>query len=247
MGMMTGLRRLAKRQRVLGIIFVIVLSIGLIGSYVVFALPSEPIIPAEQEAEDYAAQQEAMQKALEEQISSMEASIEELQGELEANPDDTSLALQLGDSHYMLGETYYLAGQLDKVVPSFDEALALYQQVLAQNPQEERIHIRIANAAMYTGDMELAETHFREAINSDPDNNYVRFTYGYMLAMKDDLQGAIDQWQEILERNPDEEMAKRVNMMIEQARAAMEASQEQESGSSGDAASSDMEPEEAGE
>lgn len=245
MGMMTGLRRFTKRQRALGIVFVVVLSVGLIGSYAMFALPSEPIVPAgqEQEAADSQAQMEAMQKALEEQVSTLEADIEKLQKELASTPDDTTIALQLGDSHYMLGEAYYMIGEADKMAANFDEALALYQQVLEQNPQEKGIHVRLAGAALYTGDMELAETHYQEAVTVDPDDNYARLSYGYLLAMKGSFQEAIDQWQDILERNPDEQLAEQVNMMIEQARAAMEAPQEQELGSDEEVAGSEAEAE----
>jgi len=221
MGMMTNLRRFAKRKPILGIIFVVVLSIGLVGSFAYFSIPGEQVLPGGTAA-DSTAQDEAFQEAIEEKISKLESEIEVLQKELESKPEDAATALRLGDNYYLLAETYYMIGERDKVTENFNEAVANYQQVLKLNPQEKGVYVRLAGAALYAGDMELAETNYQAAIKTDPDDNYARLAYGYLLAIKGDYQEAIDQWQEILNHNPDEDMIEQVNSMIEQARAAID-------------------------
>ncbi|GEA17098.1 MAG: hypothetical protein PWR22_707 [Moorella sp. (in: firmicutes)] len=221
MGMMTSLRRLSKKRPVLGILFVVVLSIGLIGSYAIFAAPKTPMVTQEAQA-DAAQQAEALQKAAQEQISQLETEISNLQKELQAKPNDVAILLQLGDNQYNLGTLYLFAnGDQAKANESFKAAVASYQQVLKLNPQEKGINLRLAGAALYAGDTGLAEENFQAAIKADPGDNNARMTYGmYLASIKGDFQGAIDQWQEILKHNPDKDLADQVQEMIKQAEAA---------------------------
>ncbi len=224
MGMMTSLRRLSKKRPVLGILFVVVLSIGLIGSYAIFAAPKSPAgSQGDREGTgDAARQAEELQKAAREQISQLETEISNLQKELQAKPDDVAILLQLGDNQYNLGTLYLMVnGDQEKAGESFKAALDNYRQVVKINPREEGIYLRMAGAALYAGDEKLAEENFQEAIKADPGDNNARLNYGmYLVYTKGDLQGAIDQWQEILKHNPDEELAAQVREMIEQAEAA---------------------------
>ncbi|WP_161952828.1 tetratricopeptide repeat protein [Moorella stamsii] len=237
MGMMTSLRRLSKKRPVLGILFVVVLSIGLIGSYAIFASPKAPVVPPEAQAPaaDAAQQQaEAMQKMAQEQIGKLETEISDLQKEVQANPNDVATILKLGDNQYNLGTLYLFAnGDQDKAIESFKAAVASYQQVLKLNPQEKGVNLRLAGAALYAGDDKLAEENFQAAIKADPGDNNARMTYGmYLASMKGDLQGAIDQWQEILKHNPDKDLADQVQEMIKQAEAAKQKANEPEGGQS---------------
>lgn len=60
------------------------------------------------------AQAAAMQKVIDERISVLQAEIERLDKELEGNPEDPAVMLQLGDSRYLLGEMYYMVGEYEK-------------------------------------------------------------------------------------------------------------------------------------
>ncbi|QGP92899.1 Tetratricopeptide repeat protein [Neomoorella glycerini] len=236
MGMMTSLRRLSKKRPVLGILFVVVLSIGLIGSYAIFASPKAPVVPQEtrEPAADAAQQAEALQKAAQEQISQLETEISNLQKELQAKPNDVATILKLGDNQYHLGTIYlFVNSDQAKATASFKAAVNSYQQVLKLNPQEKGINLRLAGAALYAGDEKLAEDNFQAAIKADPGDNNARITYGmYLASMKGDLQGAIDQWQEILKHNPDKELADQVQEMIKQAEAAKQKASEPGGGQS---------------
>ncbi|WP_406678165.1 tetratricopeptide repeat protein [Moorella sp. ACPs] len=224
MGMMTSLRRLSKKRPVLGVLFVVVLSIGLIGSYAIFASPKATVATPETQAPaaDAAQQAEAMQKAAQEQISQLETEISNLQKELQAKPNDVATILKLGDNQYHLGTMYlFVNSDQAKATASFKEAVNSYQQVLKLNPQEKGIYLRLAGAALYAGDEKLAEDNFQAAIKADPEDNNARLSYGmYLASMKGDFQGAIDQWQEILKHNPDKDLADQVREMIKQAEAA---------------------------
>ncbi|APC07951.1 tetratricopeptide repeat protein [Neomoorella thermoacetica] len=224
MGMMSSLRRLGKRRPVLGILFVVVLSIGLVGSYAIFSTPKAPVAPSESQAQapDANQQAEAMQKAAQEQISKLETDIANLQKDLQAKPGDIATAVKLGDSQYNLGTLYlFVNGDQEKATRTFKAAVATYQQVLKLNPAEKGINLRLAGAALYAGDSKLAEDNFQAAIKADPNDNNARMTYGmYLASMKGDYQGAIDQWQEILKHNPDKDLATQVQEMIKQAETA---------------------------
>ncbi|MBC7326438.1 MAG: hypothetical protein H5T99_14185, partial [Moorella sp. (in: Bacteria)] len=156
MGMMTSLRRMSKKRPALGILFVVLLSIGLIGSYAIFASPKAQVAPPGGQAAtapDAAGQAEAMQKAFQEQISELETEINNLQQELQAKPGDVALNLKLGDSHYNLGTLYLFAnGDQNKANESFKAAVSSYQEVLKLNPGEKGVNLRLAGAALYAGD-----------------------------------------------------------------------------------------------
>jgi cytochrome c-type biogenesis protein CcmH/NrfG len=240
MGMMTSLRRLSKKRPVLGVLFVVVLSIGLVGSYAIFASPRVPVVPpaddqaaAVDAAQQQAEEAEAMQKAIEEQISQLETEMGNLQKEAQAKPDDVATILKLGDNQYNLGTLYLFAGSDQaKATESFKAAVTSYQQVLKLNPAEKDINLRLAGAALYAGDTKLAEDNFQAAIKADPNDNNARMTFGmYLASIKGDLQGAIDQWQEILKHNPEKEMADQVQEMIKQAEAAKEQASQTGAGS----------------
>ena len=226
MGMMSSLRRLSKKRPVLGILFVVVLSIGLVGSYAIFSAPKTPVVPQASQAQtpDANQQAEAMQKAAQEQIGKLETDIGNLQKELQAKPNDAATALKLGDSQYNLGTLYlFVNNDQEKAAATFKGAVASYQQVLKLNPKEKGINLRLAGAALYAGDSKLAEDNFQAAIKADPNDNNARMTYGmYLASMKGDYQGAIDQWQEVLKHNPDKDTASQVQEMIKQAQAAQQ-------------------------
>ncbi len=225
MGIITSLRRAAKRQRALGIIIVIVLSIGLVGSYALFYLPNaKGEFPTGGTGEDNIAQQaEAIRRVMEEQIDLLEGEIEVAQKQLQANPEDVAMILRLGDSYYSLGGVYYMLGETEQVAEKIDTALDNYRQALVINPQEKGVYARIARAFFDKGDLEAAADNYRIALQSEAEDNTARLEYGYLQFVQEKYQEAIEQWQQILDFNPDEEMEMQVNNLIEQAQAAMEA------------------------
>lgn len=224
MGMMTSLRRLTKTRPVLGIIFVIVLAIGLIGSYAIFAMPQVPNVNQYQAGQNTnpSKQEKEIQEAVQEQISKLQGDISSLKKEVKAKPDAVDKVLELAQNQYYLGSLYHFSNDHKKAAEFFEASISSYQKVLELNPEEKGINLRLAEIAMYIGNNKMAEENFKAAIKADPDDNNARLTYGiYLSSLKGDYKGAIKQWEEIMKYNPDKNMAEQVQAMIKQAKEVM--------------------------
>ncbi|MCG0277000.1 MAG: tetratricopeptide repeat protein [Thermanaeromonas sp.] len=216
---MSNLRNLSRKRPVLGIALTVIISLGLIASYVFWALPSSNSANTGQATSELESQVEAWQKAAQQQIKQTEEEVKELEKQVQEKPEDAGLWLKLGDGHYTLGSLYLLTGNdTAKAETAFKGALASYQKVQELNPQEKGVYLRLAKTAVFLGDNNLAEANYRQAVAADPKDNSARMSYAMFLAwVKSDYQGAINQWQEILNNNPDEETAEHVREMIKQA------------------------------
>ncbi|WP_157109780.1 tetratricopeptide repeat protein [Thermanaeromonas toyohensis] len=216
---MSNLRNLSRKRPVLGIVLTLVIGLGLIASYVFWALPPGNSLRVSQKNSELESQVEAWQKAAQEQIKQREVEVKELEKQTQENPQDAGLWLKLGDSRYALGSLYLLTGSDPaKAETAFKGALESYKKVQELNPQEKGIYLRLAKTAVFLGDNNLAETNYRQAVAADPKDNSARMSYAMFLAwVKSDYQGAIRLWQEILNNNPDQETADHVREMIKQA------------------------------
>jgi len=225
LGIMTGIRRFSKRKPLLGIIFVFVLAIGLVGSYIMWSSPGTKVASSQNQEPSPAntQQPEVSETEIKDQISKLESQISKLEKDSEGKPEDIATILKLGDYYYLVAASYNQIGEQDKAHDSFVKAKNYYKEALKVNPQEKNVNIRLGAAAFYAGDLLLAEKSYENAVNEDPDNPNARIAYGFMLSMREDYQAAIEQWQEILKRNPDKEIEDTVKTMIDQAKAAMEA------------------------
>ncbi|MGI9951158.1 tetratricopeptide repeat protein [Moorellaceae bacterium AZ2] len=219
MGFMSSLRRLGRRRPALGIALTAVLVVGLLAGYIVWT-PASGISPrAEEQGADMAKQMEEWQKAVRDQINQREAEIAELEKQLEDKPQDADLWLKLGDTRYAVGSLYLLTDtDADKAEGAFKGAMESYEKVQELNPGEKGIYLRIAKTAVFLGDNDRAEANYRQAVAADPADNGARMSYAMFLAMaKSDYKGAIAQWQEILQNNPEPELADQVRELIKQA------------------------------
>lgn len=100
-----------------------------------------------------------------------------------------------------LGNEYYDAAvAAQKVAPTetqenFKNAVEAYQVVLKTN-KDPNVMVDMATAAFNSGDNDLAEMTFKEALALKPDFYNGLLNYGYFLAnVKQDLQGGITQWE----------------------------------------------------
>lgn len=216
---MSNLRNLSRKRPVVGIALTLVIGLGLIASYVFWALPPSNSSQTGQATSELESQVEAWQKAAQEQIKQTEAEVKELERQVQEKSQDASLWLKLGDSRYTLGSLYLLTGNDPaKAETAFKGALESYKKVQELNPQEKGIYLRLAKTAVFLGDNNLAEANYRQAVAADPKDNSARMSYAMFLAwVKSDYQGAISLWQEILNNNPDQETANHVREMIRQA------------------------------
>lgn len=100
-----------------------------------------------------------------------------------------------------LGNAYYDAGVVaSEVAPAevqenFKHAVEAYQNVLKTN-KDPNVLVDMATAAFKSGDNDLAEKSFNEALVIKPDFYNGLANYGIFLAnVKQDMAGAITQWQ----------------------------------------------------
>ncbi|MGB9859519.1 MAG: tetratricopeptide repeat protein [Moorellaceae bacterium] len=226
-GFMNSLRRLGRRRPLLGVVLTVVLAVGLLAGYIAWSPAGGVSSGTGQENTDITKQMEEWQRAAGEQISQREAEIAELEKQVQEKPQDAGLWLKLGDNRYEVGSLYLLVNNdMSKAEASFKGALECYRKVQELNPQEKGLNLKIAKTAVFLGDNALAETNYSQAVASDPKDNNARMSYAMFLALvKSDYKGAIAQWQEILNNNPDPEMADYVREMIKQAEESQKAAE----------------------
>jgi tetratricopeptide (TPR) repeat protein len=128
-----------------------------------------------------------------------------------------------------LGKEYYEAGvAAQSAVPTeapenFRSAVEAYQNVLKINKDPD-VMVDMATAAFQSGDNDLAEKSFREALTIKPDFYNGLVNYGVFLAsVKQDLAGAISQWQKAQSLAPDSSEKARLSTLISQAQSQLKA------------------------
>ena len=136
----------------------------------------------------------------------------------QAKADTSNVQLQT-----YLGNEYYNAGvAAAKVAPTevqenFRHAVEAYQNVLKTN-KDPNVMVDMATAAYKSGDSDLADKSFKEALALQPEFYNGLVNYGVFLAeAKQDLPGAITQWQKAQNLAPDSTEKARMGTLISQA------------------------------
>lgn len=136
----------------------------------------------------------------------------------QAKSDTGNVALQTA-----LGNQYYDAGlEAETAAPSespenYKHAVDAYQNVLKVN-KDINVMVDMATAAFKSGQNDLAEKTYQEALTIKPDFLNGLVNYGIFLAnIKQDLPGAIAQWQKAQNVAPAGTERDQINAMISQA------------------------------
>lgn len=122
------------------------------------------------------------------------ARIEAMVKQAKVDPGNVPLQTALGNEYYDAGVA------AEEVAPTetkenFKNAVGAYQNVLKTN-KDPNVMIEVATAAFKSGDNDLAEKSFKEALELKPDFYNGLLNYGFFLAnAKQDLPGAIIQWE----------------------------------------------------
>jgi len=143
--------------------------------------------------------------------------------EVKLNPNDIQLQQDLGNAYYDLATVAQIVSPYE-VIEDYNQAINYYQDVL--NTKKD-IHVLtdMATAAFYSGQDDLAEKSFKEALIEDPDFQPALFNYGVFLSeIKKDYSTAIHMWQTILDKEPNGPNADQLRQLITQTKDA-EASQ----------------------
>lgn len=204
-----------KSQRIFAGILAVLVSIAMVGSAFIgyFLSKDSPANPgtyntanAEAEYQDLKARIEAMVKQAAE------------------TPDNESLQKALGDAYYNAGMTAQIIAPAESQ-DNFKKAVAAYQKVLTTN-KDINVIVDMATSAFYSGDYELAEKSYQEALALQPDFITALFNYGIFLAQaKGDWAGALTQWQKALPLAQGDSEKEQIQALISQAQSKLSGNQ----------------------
>jgi tetratricopeptide (TPR) repeat protein len=130
-----------------------------------------------------------------------------LKERLNADATDIDAALSLGNLYYDKGDAA--------------QAILYYRIALDINPMLSGV--RTDMGAMYwrNENLSMAEQAFRETIAKDPGFGHAYINLGFLIQRaKGDLVGARSVWQQMLDRNPDHELASKARELLQQTGAA---------------------------
>ena len=137
--------------------------------------------------------------------------------QLSSNPNDIPLQQDLGNAYYDLARV------AQKVAPNeakddYILAIKYYQNVL-KTKQDINVLTDMATAAFYSGQSDLAEKSYKEALNERPDFQQALFNYGVFLSyIKKDYPAAISMWQTALDKEPNGPNADQIKQLIPKTR-----------------------------
>jgi len=195
-----------KKQRVLAIIMTAVMIFAMVGA-TVFSYFFGAYQYAEEQPATGSQNTENTQPAPQDGYPELKQLVAELNQQLEAEPDNIDLWTDLGNAYYDLAVAA-LEANPEEVADDLHQAVDVYQYVL-QSRQDVNVMLDLATAAYYLGDDALAEASFQDALKEQPNNYYALYNYGMFLHdAKQDLTGAIEQWEKALALNPQDEQLK---------------------------------------
>jgi len=146
----------------------------------------------------------------------MKARIEAMVKQAKVDPGNVPLQTALGNEYYNAGMA---AGSLapTEAQAHFKKAVEAYQNVLKTN-KDPNVMVDMATAAFKSGDNDLAEKSFNEALAIKPDFINALINYGIFLSeAKQDWAGALTQWQKALPLAQNSTDKEQIQAMISQA------------------------------
>jgi cytochrome c-type biogenesis protein CcmH/NrfG len=124
---------------------------------------------------------------------------------LKTNPADPAALTQLG-------ALYSSAHQ-------FPQSAEYYRKALESDPKNLGTRTQLASSLYYNGDVDEALKQLQSVLKSDPKNANALFNMGMMKWKgKDDAQGAVAAWEELLRNNPNLDRKSTVEQMIAEAK-----------------------------
>ncbi len=125
--------------------------------------------------------------------------------QLKSSPNDPSLLAQAGN-------VYYDAQQ-------YPEAIDYYKKALAVKPNDAAVRTDMATAIWYTGDADGALAEFNKALAAEPNKAQTLFNMGMVKWRgKMDIQGAIADWEKLLQTNPNYPERQQVEELLAQVK-----------------------------
>ncbi|TGE33986.1 hypothetical protein [Desulfosporosinus sp. Sb-LF] len=175
-----------KQQRVFATILAVLISVAMIGSAVVGYFVGGGVPPGTNSSTKTTSATEDYQ--------AKKARVEAMAQQAKTDPGNVPLQSALGDGYYDAGMAALDVAPTD-AQGNFKHAVEAYQNVLKTN-KDFNVVVDMATAAFYSGDNELAEKTYKEALVLKPDSYNALGNYGIFLSQaKKDWAGALTQWQ----------------------------------------------------
>lgn len=148
--------------------------------------------------------------------NSLKNRVNALTQQVRSNPNEISLQQDLGNAYYDLGTAARTAAP-NEAKEDFIQATKYYQNVL-NTKQDINVLTDMATAAFYSGQNDLAEKSYKEALTERPDFTQALFNYGVFLSeIKKDYATAIQMWQTALNKDPNGPNADQLKQLIAKA------------------------------
>lgn len=205
-----------KTQRIFAGILAVVVSIAMIGSgLLVFFFDGD-----EQATGTGASAQTANATA---EYQAQKLRLEAMVQQAKVDPENVPLQTALGNEYYNAGVAAQTVAPAE-VQENFKRAAEVYQKVV-KTKKDVNIMVDLATSAFYSGDDELAEKSYQEALVLQPDFLNGLINYGIFLSQaKQEWSGALNLWQKALPLAQKSSDKDQIQAMIDQAQSELKAS-----------------------
>ncbi|MGA8149917.1 MAG: tetratricopeptide repeat protein [Terriglobales bacterium] len=186
-------------------VFCLVLGVAL--GYLFRGSASPEIAGTVASAKDSAPQGQSTQAQLspEQQKAMLDQAVAPLLATLKTNPDDFNTIVQVANLYYD-GKQY-------------PEAVKYYKLAAKSQPENADVLTDLGTAIWYTGDADGAIAEFQQALKYRPDHPGTLFNLGVVRWQgKMDPKGAVQAWEELLQRNPNYPEKQQVQEYIDRAK-----------------------------
>jgi tetratricopeptide (TPR) repeat protein len=145
------------------------------------------------------------QVSTEQQKAMLDQAVAPLLATLKTNPDDFDTIMKVGNLYYD-GRQY-------------PDAVRYYQLAAKSQPKNADLLTDLGTSLWYTGDADGAIAEFQKALKYQPDHPGTLFNLGIVRWQgKMDPKGAVQAWEELLQRNPNYPQKQQLQEYIEKAK-----------------------------
>lgn len=213
--MMRTLRKV-KKMRGPMIVLVVMLSIGLVGSFTLMGglggnQPQTSVDP---------------NLSAEEQIAFFEGLLDEYNTELTNDPDNQEAIGALAEIHWRLSGLYE---DKEQKQDEMNNSLGFYEKLAEINPDNVNLLTQTAVVAHSASNNELAQDYFNKALQLDENNVNALANYGvYLMNSVGDFHGALAQFEKALEQDIDDEAREQLGTFVTFANQMIQALEKEE-------------------
>lgn len=169
------------------------------------ASPAAQTAAASASSDSSATQGSSAQLTPEQQKEMIDQAAAPLLATLKTNPDDVDAAIKLGNLYYD-GRQYA-------------DAVKYYQLAAKSQPQNADLLTDLGTSLWYTGDADGAIAEFQKALKYQPYHPGTLFNLGIVRWQgKSDPKGAVEAWEQLLEKNPNYPQKQQLQEYIQKAK-----------------------------